>query len=85
VKHLTLECVHDDEMLNAFYADNYEGMEKRAAIFRSFRSAISGVCENLIMLDRLLFVREQGVQAEMYEIFNKLESPRNYVLYATKD
>jgi hypothetical protein len=37
------------------------------------------------MLDRLLFIREQGISAQIYQVFDKTESPRNYVLFATKD
>ncbi|KAK9080727.1 hypothetical protein SSX86_000485 [Deinandra increscens subsp. villosa] len=52
----------------------------------SLRAALGPVLETLILLDRLLFLQEQGgsVEAVMLPIFNPSISPRNIALIAKK-
>ncbi|KAJ0571640.1 hypothetical protein HanHA300_Chr05g0192431 [Helianthus annuus] len=52
----------------------------------SLRAALGPVLETLILLDRLLFLQEQGdsVEAIMVPIFNPNISPRNVALIAKK-
>ncbi|KAJ0751445.1 hypothetical protein HanLR1_Chr05g0193491 [Helianthus annuus] len=52
----------------------------------SLRAALGPVLETLILLDRLLFLQEQGdsVEAVMVPIFNPNISPRNIALIAKK-
>ncbi|KAJ0748507.1 putative Methyltransferase domain-containing protein [Helianthus annuus] len=52
----------------------------------SLRAALGPVLETLILLDRLLFLQEQGdsVEAVMVPIFNPNISPRNVALIAKK-
>ncbi|KAI3686114.1 hypothetical protein L1987_79786 [Smallanthus sonchifolius] len=52
----------------------------------SLRAALGPVLETLILLDRLLFLQEQGdsVEAVMLPIFNPNISPRNVALIAKK-
>ena len=49
---------------------------------------LQAVIENLITLDRLLYLQEQcgeeGGQARISQIFSPLVSPRNKVLFVTK-
>ncbi|CAH1446302.1 unnamed protein product [Lactuca virosa] len=51
----------------------------------SLRAALGPVLETLILLDRLLFLQEQGVEAFMLPIFDPTLSPRNIALIATKN
>ncbi|KAI3688441.1 hypothetical protein L2E82_46021 [Cichorium intybus] len=53
----------------------------------SLRAALGPVLETLILLDRLLFLQEQGqgVEAVMLPIFDPTVSPRNIALIATKN
>ncbi|PKI49139.1 hypothetical protein CRG98_030485 [Punica granatum] len=52
----------------------------------SLRAAIGGVLETLILLDRLLFLQEQGIplKAFMLPIFDPSLSPRNVAIVAMK-
>ncbi|KAL4575261.1 hypothetical protein LXL04_022103 [Taraxacum kok-saghyz] len=51
----------------------------------SLRATLGPVLETLILLDRLLFLQEQGMEAVMIPIFNPTISPRNIALIATKN
>ena len=72
------------EELEEFYDRNYKNLAKKSAIFWVIRSALSGVIENLILLDRALFLAENGAKVEMLTVFNKDISPRNVVISAFK-
>ena len=52
----------------------------------SLRAALGPVLETIILLDRLLFLQEQGsiVEAVMLPIFDPVLSPRNVALIAKK-
>jgi len=72
------------EELDEFYDQNYKGLAKKSAIFWVIRSSFSEVIENLIILDRLLFLIEEGNHAEAFTIFDKLQSPRNILVAGFK-
>lgn len=52
--------------------------------FFSLALLLAPLVETLILLDRLLYVQEQGFYAELLPIFSPALSPRNLVLVATK-
>ncbi|XP_050219196.1 uncharacterized protein LOC126669700 isoform X3 [Mercurialis annua] len=54
--------------------------------FWSLRAAFGPILETLILLDRLLFLQEQGssIEAKMFPIFNPILSPRNLAIIAKR-
>lgn len=52
----------------------------------SIRAALGPILETLLLLDRLLFLQEQGnvLEANMVPIFDPILSPRNIALIAKK-
>jgi Methyltransferase domain len=83
---LKMKIVHKftDIDLNNFYNHKFLNLEKKSAIFWVLRSALSGCIENLIILDRALFLAENGTETEIRTVFDKLLSPRNVVISAFK-
>lgn len=61
-------------------------MQEMIGPYWSLRATLGPVLETLILLDRLLFLQEQGdsVEAVMLPIFNPSVSPRNVALIAKK-
>lgn len=45
---------------------------------------LAPVVETLVLLDRMLFLQEQGIQSQLVALFDPAFSPRNLVLVATK-
>ncbi|XP_012375942.1 methyltransferase-like protein 25B isoform X1 [Dasypus novemcinctus] len=62
----------------------YEAQEHRVVAFFSLALLLAPLVETLILLDRLLYLQEQGFHAELLPIFSPELSPRNLVLVATK-
>ncbi|XP_001367562.1 methyltransferase-like protein 25B isoform X2 [Monodelphis domestica] len=58
--------------------------EHRVVAFFSLALLLAPLVETLILLDRLLFLQEQGCHAELLPVFRPELSPRNLVLVATK-
>ncbi|XP_059000896.1 methyltransferase-like protein 25B isoform X2 [Mustela lutreola] len=58
--------------------------ENRVVAFFSLALLLAPLVESLILLDRLLYLQEQGFHAELLPIFSPELSPRNLVLVATK-
>lgn len=61
-------------------------MQELIGPYWSLRAALGPLLETLILLDRLLFLQEQGssVEALMLPIFNPALSPRNVAIIAKK-
>lgn len=61
-------------------------MQEFIGPYWSLRAALGPLLETLILLDRLLFLQEQGssVEAVMLPIFDPVLSPRNVALIAKK-
>lgn len=58
----------------------------RFASFLALRALLGSVIESFVLLDRLMYLREQEhVVAEMLPIFDEGISPRNVILTATKN
>lgn len=50
----------------------------------ALQMAIQSVCENLVLLDRVEFLREKGVECTVYKVTDDRISPRCHALVATK-
>lgn len=83
-KRLKLPNPLNSEELNNIYQQHFEQDSKKISILWAIRSVFSGPIENLIILDRLLYLKEQGISAEAFTIFNREQSPRNTVICAFK-
>ncbi|XP_013385101.1 protein RRNAD1 [Lingula anatina] len=57
---------------------------KSVVIFYVLRLALAPVVESVILLDRMLYLWEQGADSYLLAIFDPLLSPRNFVLVAHK-
>ncbi|XP_036046242.1 protein RRNAD1 isoform X2 [Onychomys torridus] len=68
--------------LAALRAQQAQG--NRVVAFFSLALLLAPLVETLILLDRLLYLQEQGFYAELLPIFSPELSPRNLVLVATK-
>lgn len=83
-ERLELDNPLDPDELNTFYSENFELNSKKISILWTMRSVFSGPIENLILLDRLLYLHEQNIPAKAYKIFNREQSPRNTAICAFK-
>ncbi|XP_007535598.1 methyltransferase-like protein 25B isoform X2 [Erinaceus europaeus] len=71
--------------LNLATLQAHLAQENRVVAFFSLALLLAPLVETLILLDRLLYLQEQGFHAELLPIFNPKLSPRNLVLIATKN
>nr|XP_004667345.2 protein RRNAD1 [Jaculus jaculus] len=62
----------------------HQAQGDRVVAFFSLALLLAPLVETLILLDRLLYLQEQGFYAELLPIFSPQLSPRNLVLVATK-
>ena len=85
LRRLGLPSLGDDERreLNATCAPMLEQW-RRVAVYFVLRSLLSPLWEALLLLDRLLFLRERGHDARLVPLFDPLLSPRNYAVVAVK-
>ncbi|XP_060112696.1 methyltransferase-like protein 25B [Heteronotia binoei] len=60
------------------------GQQQRVVAFFSLALLLAPVVETLILLDRMIYLQEQGFQCELIPLFNPTFSPRNLVLVAAK-
>ncbi|XP_073896673.1 methyltransferase-like protein 25B isoform X19 [Macaca fascicularis] len=80
----------DQELLQALEKEEkrnpqaHQAQENRVVAFFSLALLLAPLVETLILLDRLLYLQEQGFHAELLPIFSPELSPRNLVLVATK-
>lgn len=83
-ERLKLENPMGKDELNEFYEVNFKEQSKKISALWTLRSVFSGPVENLILLDRVLYLREQGIQVSAFRIFDRDISPRNTVISAYK-
>ncbi len=83
-KRIKLDYKGRDESLNAFQQDS-----KRLKLVDHMistglvRDSLSRPLEVAILIDRVLWLEERGYKAELIEVFDPKQSPRNIVLIAT--
>ncbi|KAL1530393.1 hypothetical protein AB1Y20_001300 [Prymnesium parvum] len=58
---------------------------RRVVVYYVLRLLIAPLWEALILLDRLMFLRERGHPSALIPIFDPLLSPRNYALVAVRN
>ncbi|XP_055019946.1 LOW QUALITY PROTEIN: protein RRNAD1 [Boleophthalmus pectinirostris] len=56
----------------------------RVVVFFSLALLLAPVVESLVLLDRIIYLQENGVDSQLVPLFNPNFSPRNFVLVALK-
>lgn len=73
----------EDRILS--YARDYEPLKKDMYAFHQIRGCIAPCIEALIVLDRLLFLREREIEdSKIIAMFDPMTSPRAYAIVARK-
>lgn len=71
--------------LNEFYSEtfhpNKNGIVKEVEVFWILRACCSKIFENLILIDRILFLEENGFDSELIKVFDPKISPRNHLIF----
>jgi len=84
LKRLQLNIEIDDEKINTFY-DKHLNEYERMKVFFFLKQTLAPVIEGLIIMDRLLYLYEQGItEAFVTKLFDPLLSPRNHAIVALK-
>ncbi|XP_077454889.1 methyltransferase-like protein 25B isoform X2 [Stigmatopora argus] len=68
-------------------AGRYEAMlaqQARVVVFFSLAQMLAPVVETLVLLDRVIYLRENGLRSRLIPLFDPKFSPRNFVLVAGK-
>ncbi len=74
------------ELSHAELENKYKSLEKKVTKVLALgliRSHLARLIEIYIILDRALYLKENGINVEIKEVFNKEISPRNILLRAT--
>lgn len=58
--------------------------QNRVVVFFSLALLLAPVVETLVLLDRIIFLQENGLESQLIPLFNPNFSPRNFVLVALK-
>lgn len=83
-KRLDVDIYPSNEQLNKLFSD-YESREVEMNIFYLLRCMLAPVVECVILLDRLLFLLEQGFEnSYLVQLFDPVISPRCYGLISLK-
>jgi hypothetical protein len=77
------DCSESEAALEAHYR-SVEALVEKQRFVAFLRSLLARPLELAILLDRALFLEEQGVKAELIELFNPRISPRNVGLVASQ-
>ena len=84
-KSLKLDKSPSESLVSNVFND-YDHYFNRVIVYWTMRSILSKRIEELIINDRILYLREQGLtKVQVLPIFEKVESPRNMVLIAIKE
>lgn len=70
--------------LERYWQDYGVPNHKRICAFDSIQIALAPVIETIILLDRIVFMREQGHDAQLVGLFDQSTSPRFAGIIATK-
>ncbi|KAJ3174749.1 hypothetical protein HK101_010849 [Irineochytrium annulatum] len=80
-------CGLSESDLTAYEAV-FAGREKEIAVVWTLRAMMGSAIESLVLVDRVLYLRERGgegkVKVELFPLFGLRDSPRNMVLVARK-
>lgn len=69
-----------DEKLDEVWTEDFEWIE----IVTGLQSFLQILLEYLVVLDRIFVLRELGLNPQVFQIFDKVISPRNLLLYCHK-
>ncbi|KAJ8354612.1 hypothetical protein SKAU_G00221790 [Synaphobranchus kaupii] len=58
--------------------------QRRVVVYFSLALLLAPVIETLVLLDRMLFLQEKGLQSQLVPLFDPAFSPRNLVLVSVK-
>jgi hypothetical protein len=58
--------------------------EKETVAFYCLRLLFGPVVETLLLIDRLVFLKEQGLSASIWALFDSHQSPRSHVIVCSK-
>ncbi|XP_051922317.1 protein RRNAD1 isoform X1 [Hippocampus zosterae] len=58
--------------------------ERRVVVFFSLALLLAPVVETLVLLDRIIYLQENGLHSQLVPLFDPKFSPRNFVLVAQK-
>ncbi|XP_066983035.1 methyltransferase-like protein 25B [Macrobrachium rosenbergii] len=73
------------EDLNSEKTKENLGRWMQVVVYYSLRLLLAPVVESVILLDRLIFLYEEGIEGILLPAFDPLLSPRNHVLVAIKN
>lgn len=59
-------------------------LQGRVVVYFSLALLLAPVVETLVLLDRMIFLQEQGMECQLVPLFDPMFSPRNLVLVALK-
>lgn len=77
----------DSQKFKENFLDAWQEHKEKSRLLElldSLQSSIQGLCENVVLLDRVVFLREQGVDCRAYRVTDDRISPRCYALVANK-
>ena len=84
-KRVQIEPRHTEEELNSYFADpDLKILIARMMAADLIRNALGRVMELYLLLDRAIYLEEQGYEVQVQEFFNKELSPRNIGITATR-
>lgn len=69
----------DEERVESMLKD-----QGRVVVYFSLALLLAPVAETLVLLDRMIYLQENGVESQLVPLFNPNFSPRNFVLVAQK-
>ncbi|KAK9508363.1 hypothetical protein O3M35_005945 [Rhynocoris fuscipes] len=82
---LGCDITFSDEELQQYYS-KFEYSEKKLHFYFMLRVILAPVVEGIILLDRLLFLKEKGIeQSFLVKLFDPVISPRCYGIVAIRD
>ena len=73
-----------DSCISQFYRKYSETHEREVYLFHQLRTLLARVIESVILIDRLLYLHDNGVEAQIYRLFDPIISPRCFVIVANK-
>ncbi len=84
LKRISIQTKHSIQELNAWYSDpELQLMIERMLAAGLIRNALGRVMELYLLLDRAIYLEEQGYTVRVQEFFNEEISPRNIGITAT--
>lgn len=82
--NLSLDNTSENELHDLFEARQHDG--DLLNLFYLIRMTFAPILETIILLDRLLYLKEQGInQSFIVKLFDPVVSPRCYAIVAIKD